>query len=274
MNTAMIKSYKKSHSRSSKRGFTLIELLVVIAIIAILAAMLLPSLSKAKAKAIRTQCASNLKQWGFAVNMYAGDNANFFPDNSKGVGLSWMSSDMNEFYTRYLLPNRRGSLNSQRSRSDVLYCPEDQFHRLVETTEIGSDSVPQLIGYFYLPGRTQYSGWDYDLAGIGEWHYRKKLGGQFHNAPIMSDKIQGIGSWNIKVNTGSLKWTSGNGQSVMLSNHRGGGGVPVGGQFLFEDGHVEWRKFDLGNARASIDVGSKANDWVMFYKPPNIGPSF
>src|SRR5271165_4854012 len=79
----------KNRNYSRFEAFTLIELLVVIAIIAILAALLLPALSAAKEKAVRTQCMNNLHQMEIAVNVYAADYVDKLPVMQGGANWAW-----------------------------------------------------------------------------------------------------------------------------------------------------------------------------------------
>jgi hypothetical protein len=127
---------------------------------------------------------------------------------------------------------------------------------------ITSDGQPQLLGYFYLPGRNPNGEEAKSHAkGTVEWFTKQKLGGQFSQAPVLIDRMQGIGPATTNMYDSRLTWfTDYEGKKVPSATHRGDRSAPSGGNFLFEDGHAEW----FNGKR--VGLGSSVGDWQCYFK--------
>ncbi len=144
----------------AKTGFTLIELLVVTAIIAVLAALLLPVLSRAKAKSLRVVCANNLKQTAIGIHLYAGDNEDSLPgplltgiqsgyNRSTGWESSWPRLG-NFLWSDLGLPDPAGLLTNL-ATAPVFTCPAQMRLRANDVAEGDQVNFASRQAFAFLP---------------------------------------------------------------------------------------------------------------------------
>jgi prepilin-type N-terminal cleavage/methylation domain-containing protein/prepilin-type processing-associated H-X9-DG protein len=224
-----------------KSGFTLIELLVVIAIIAILAAILFPVFARARENARRSSCASNLKQMGLGVMQYTQDYDEKYPFMANGQNISPFATD---------------AAAENPWKAIYPYIKSWQLYRCPSSTEYSGTDPGTGIG-------TSYS-----LNGI----VFNRTGRSIASIPEVSSIIVGQDyKWARAMGIMTPLWTA-SGYLYAMYNTDYGSLHFDGGNFMFADGHVKyrrassvaWKEFGMDSTRSGYDNGANVYCNALF----------
>ena len=228
----MQRTFQRMNKRlkTNKKAFTLIELLVVVAIIAILAALLLPALGRAKRSANITSCKNNERQWLLSLNMYADDDEGRFPSAKNNLPY-WMTRSFRDtIMLKYSLPRK------------MFYCPENYGWNNEGIWNIGgSFAANSVMGYFYWAGSPHY-GKNPAIARMSpkEPVFAQKQSDSPHFQVLLTDLTRKWGGkWGRR---GLVMGPMGLLNEKGVNHYNDAGDAPDGSNHAYLDGHVEWKK--------------------------------